>query len=324
MNLHPAVRAYLDALDPTPRTGLDIVTRREWISRELDDAFDRFGLPGPQVHAIRDHTVPVADGLIRIRTYHPESDGARPAHVLLHGGGWSTCSIDDKVCDATARHRAVAAGCVVALVDYRLAPEHPCPTPVHDTIAAVRWVRQHAAELDINPDIVTLGGASAGANLAAAAVVGADDLNLAALVLEVPALDLTDTGVAAMSSRLDAPEGVLRRDQDEVTLVRTFYLGDPADGSSPLASPLLADDLHRFPETFLLTGGLDPLRVDGERFAARLATAGVTVHLSCYPGMLHGSTILTATFPTARRWHDHTLAILQGIHRRAEAATAAA
>lgn len=106
----------------------------------------------------------------------PSAEAALPAHVLLHGGGWSTCSIDDRVCDATARHRAVAAECVVVLVEYRLAPEHPFPTAVDDSVAAVRWVSAHAEELAVDPRVITLGGASAGANLAVAAVVAADDL----------------------------------------------------------------------------------------------------------------------------------------------------
>jgi acetyl esterase len=329
MNFHPAVQAHLDALDAMSRDEMDILARRRHVSGEVDRIFTLFGLPGPEVHAVRDHAVPVERGSINVRTYHPTGPAnladasGLPAHVLLHGGGWSTGSIDDLVCDATARHRAVGSGCVVALVGYRLAPENPFPTAVHDTIAAIRWVRQHADELDVDPAVITLGGASAGANLAAAAQVAADDLDLSALLLEVPALDLSPDGVAANSDRLEADDEVIRRDQADVAAVRMLYLGDDGNGFSPLASPLLAPDLSDFPETHVLTGALDPLHVDGERFAARLTTAGVNAHLTCYPGVLHGSPILTASFSTARRWHEDTMAILRDIHRRARTSTPA-
>jgi acetyl esterase len=326
MNLHPAVRAHLDALDPISRDGMGIEERRRHVSTEVDHVFTLFGLPGPTDVAVRDHAVPVNDGTITVRAYHPgsaarpDTEARLPAHVLLHGGGWSTGSIDDLVCDATARHRAVGADCVVALVEYRLAPEHRFPAAVYDTVAAVHWIRDHAGELGVDPSLVTLGGASAGANLAAAAQVADATLELTALLLEVPALDLSGDGVAANSSTIGSGDAVLRRDQADVTAVRRLYLGDDENGTSPLASPLLASDLSHFPETHILTGALDPLHVDGERFAARLSAAGVLTHLTCYPGVLHGSTILNATFPTARRWHDDTLAILRHLHDRGASA----
>jgi acetyl esterase len=323
MNFHPAVRAHLDALDPVSRDNMGIEERRRHVSSEADRIFALFGLPGPAVRAVRDHVVPVDGGSITVRTYHPDSGSPLPAHVLLHGGGWSTGSVDDLVCDATARHRAVVAGCVVVLVEYRLAPEHRFPAAVHDTIAAVRWVRAHAADLGVDPSLVTLGGASAGANLAAAAVVADGTLDLAALLLEVPALDLSRDGAAANSEAIGADDAVLRRELADVTVVRCLYLGDEENGTSPLASPLLAPDLSHFPETHVLTGALDPLRIDGERFAARLGAAGVLTHLTCYPGVLHGSPILTATFPAARRWHDDTLAILRGVHHQGASTRAA-
>ena len=102
------------------------------------------------------------------------------------------------------------------------------------------------------------------------------------------------------------------------TLAR--YFADPDDSLSPLASPVLAEDPSVFPETHLLTAELDVLRPGAEEFARRLDAAGVPVHLTCYPGALHGSAILTRSWATARRWHDDTLAILRDVHSRTEAA----
>lgn len=318
--LERAVLAHLEAGDTTGFAEADPATLRVLLTREIDRMFTLFGLPGPDVERIVDHQVPVEGGTILLRSYHPANPTGRllPAHVIMHGGGWVTGSIEELVADATARHRAVGGTCIAVLVDYRLAPEHQFPIPLDDVIAAVRWVRDHAVELGADRGIITAGGASAGGNLAAAAVLAAPDLGLRALVLEVPALDLragesprpTDLGpeydelMAAASAQLHPPV--------------SQYLPSLELAHTPLVSPLLADDLSQFPETFVLTAELDPLRPGAEEFARRLEQAGVPVHITCYPGALHGSAILTRTWATARRWHDDTLAILRDIHSRTE------
>lgn len=330
MNLEPEVRAHLDAMAHHDLDGLDPAARRQVMRREIDRIFLRFGEPGPFVGAVRDHRVPVGGGTITVRTYHPPvtrpasavQGAARdaaglpllPLHVLLHGGGWTGGSIDELVTDADARHRCVRARCVVATVEYRLAPEHRFPVPVHDVIAAVRWAHRHADELGVDPAVLTLGGASAGANLAAAAVVGTRHLGLRGLVLEVPALDLSRDPDEVARALGDEPAALRAAAVAQMEAARLGYLGDTALGASPLASPLLAPDLRSFPETVIVTAGLDPLRFDGERFAARLRDAGVPVHLTCFPGALHGSPILTRTWATARRWQAHVVAHLRRLH----------
>jgi acetyl esterase len=319
MTLEPAVRAYLDATDHAAlQSAADIVARRDVLRREIDRMFTLFALPGPDVYAIRDSKVPVDGGEILIRSYHPSSAPSLPAHLDLHGGGWVTGSINELVSDGTARHRAAHANCVVVLVEYRLAPEFPFPTAVHDAVAATRWVREHAALLGVNPDIITLGGSSAGANLAAAAVIADPALRPAALLLEVPALDLRPD---ATVSEVDLGDGYreLPTTRSLLLSVCRQYLGDSALAWSPLASPLLAGDVSGFPETHILTAELDALRAGAELFAQRLLDAKVPVIITCYQGALHGSSILTATWPTARRWHEDILAILTDVHGRCSA-----
>ena len=199
-------------------------------------------------------------------------------------------------------------------VEYRLAPEHRFPTAVHDVVHTVRWVRSHAAELGIDPNVITLGGGSAGGNLAAAAVVADPNLAVCALILEVPACDLRPEALA--NDSVDADPRFAPIELTLIDLALREYLDDIAEADSPLASPVLGD-LERFPETHILTAELDLLRLGAERFASRLQAAGVPVTITCYPGALHGSPILTGTWATARRWQNDVLTILDDIHRRA-------
>ena len=320
--LEPAVRAHVEAstgerLDTDDRSQL-----RQAATREIDRMFERFGLPGPEVERVADHEVPVVGGSILVRSYHPLAGTPVAGHVYLHGGGWTSGSVHERVCDATARHRAVAAQCVTFLVEYRLAPEFRFPTAVGDVVSTVRWVRDHATAFDVDPARITLGGASAGANLAAAAVLADPDLSLRGLLLEVPALDLRHGGTLDVPDGIDADDATwIRQMQDDYRTAVTTYLTHVDDGRSPLATPILAPDVSRFPETHILTAELDVLRPGAERFAERLAAAGVCTHITCYPGALHGSPILNGTWPTARRWHDDSLAILRQLHDLGQDAT---
>ena len=308
MRLAAQVQEHLDFEEPMP-PGLTLSATRAHLRRQLDRNFTRFGLPGPPVASIEDHRVDVVGGAVTVRLYRPLSElDTLPVHVLLHGGGWTSGSIDELVSDAVARHRAAGADVVVAAVGYRLAPEFPFPTAIFDVIAVVRWITRRSAHLGVGAEI-SLAGNSAGANLAAAAVLAAPDLALAGLVLEVPALDLTGRSALAELERLD------HDDSEPLLASRDLYLGDRVhEAASPLASPLFAADLSWFPPTWVLTGGLDPLVAEGEAFAQRLRSAGVAVQYQCYPGARHGSPLLTKTWPVARAWLDDTVRAVRTIH----------
>ena len=239
----------------------------------------------PPLSDERDVTVPseAAEG-VAIRIYRP-APGTLPAYVFVHGGGWWLGSLDES--NSTCRRRAADAGCVVISVDYRLAPEHRFPAAVHDVWTAVQWVFANAEALDIDPTQVVVGGASAGGNLAAAMTLLARDdpnINFAAQIPEVPVLDLTLTTCAASAAEFATGYGFTKADLIECV---EFYLGDQ-DPKDVLASPLLAD-LQGLPPAFVTTAEYDPIRDDGEAYAAKLAAAGVSVTLRRWEGHVHGS-----------------------------------
>ena len=207
-----------------------------------------------------------------------------PLLVFLHGGGWVVGSLDSH--DNTCRFLAETSGARVLSVDYRLAPEHPFPAGVQDALAAFDHAVTHAEELGADPTLVAIGGDSAGGNLAAVVshqrVRSGGPAPVFALLF-YPAVDLT----TRRPSRERYAEGRFLTDAD-MTWFEGHYLPDPADRADPRASVLLAEDLSGFPPTYLATAGFDPLRDDGEAFAARLREFGVPVALRRHPDLMHG------------------------------------
>ncbi|HEX5113722.1 MAG TPA: alpha/beta hydrolase [Pseudonocardiaceae bacterium] len=315
----PPVRAFLEAARAAPPELLTVAEQRLFMRRGSDRNYLRFGRRGEPVAAVTDHEVSVDGGAIRVRAYRPTSEDRLPVHVFLHGGGWWLGSIDEYVNDALCRHRGNHARCVVLAVDYRLAPEHPFPTAINDTRAVLRWVVANADLLGVDPDIMSIGGHSAGGNLAAAVAMACRDAGGPKLVfqlLEVPALDLTRS---AMRSALEADEfQPLRLDASEADSAVQHYLPDPGQARSILASPLLAGDLSGLPPAHVMTAELDPLREEGERYARRLAAAGVPASARRCPQAIHSTSFLTRTWPPARDWLDTAADVLRAAHERAD------
>lgn len=269
--------------------------------------------PGPRVPS-REVMVPVEGGSIRVRLYEP-AGVARPAplHVFLHGGGWCVGDLDQR--DPRCRTIADGAGCVVASVDYRMAPENAFPVPRDDCYAALRWLVDHAGELGVDPTRVSVGGESAGANLAALLCLLARDRHGPVLCfqwLDVPATDLTMTQPSV--ERLGTGYGLTKVDMDRY--VAEYLAGhDPED---PGASPLFADDLAGLPPALIATMEYDPLRDDGLAYAARLREAGVEVLHRDLPGMVHASFAFTRLLPLAAQYEQEAVAALK---RRYESPT---
>jgi len=224
-------------------------------------------------------------GPIAARLYAPvDSAGPAPLLLFMHGGGWVICDLDthDNVCRFFARE----AGVLVLSIDYRLAPEHPFPAAVDDTLAAYRHVVENAAELGAAPDAIAVGGDSAGGNLAAVVSRLASAANLPPPAFCLAIYPVTDLSAKRESYRLFR-DGYLLTEAD-MDWFRARYLPDEAAALDPRASPLLAEDLSGLPPTYVATAGFDPLRDEGEEYAHRLRDAGVPVTLRRHPALIHG------------------------------------
>ncbi|HWB35177.1 MAG TPA: alpha/beta hydrolase [Rugosimonospora sp.] len=315
MNLDPAVREFLDANRINPRQHLSVADQRRYLGLLIDLNFLRFGRPGPPVHAVDTIEIPVEGATVTALVYRPSAEPGLPAHLTLHGGGWWHGSPGDLVNDAVNRRRCVEAGVVVVALDYRLAPEHTFPTGLNDVYAALCHLAEHADELGIDPDNLSIGGSSAGGNLAAAAARMARDLagpRLVLQLLEVPVLDLTLDTARATAHRIDGQEL-----SGDLTAAVGYYLADPGRAREAYVSPGLAGDLAGLPPALILTGEYDPLSVEGERYAGALDAAGVPARLFCQPGGMHVTSMLTRTWAPAEVWHDLAVAALRNAHGRA-------
>ncbi|MDG4766918.1 alpha/beta hydrolase [Solwaraspora sp. WMMD406] len=258
---------------------------------------------GPPMATTTEHDLPGQPG-VRLRVYQPYGDDTpRPVVLYLHGGGWVLCGLDTH--DGVCRQLADRTGAVVVSVDYRLAPEHRFPAAADDAYAALRWVRRQAPGWRADPDRIAVAGDSAGGALAAATCLRARDLGIDWIRFQLLIYPVTD----CLADRTEIDDSLLT-----VAHMRWFteqYLADPADGVHPYASPLRAGELSGLPPCLLITAEHDPLRTEGEAYAARLAAAGVPTEAHRVDGMFHGVFGLGALLPVARTAEDLAVAGLR-------------
>ncbi|WIM40290.1 alpha/beta hydrolase [Paenibacillus sp. PK4536] len=208
-----------------------------------------------------------------------------PVFVNFHGGGFvmGNPKMDDPWCSVIADR----AECIVVNVDYLLAPEYPFPVPVYQSYEVVKWIAEHATELNIDATRIAVGGHSAGGNLAAAICLlnkeRGNELNIVYQVIDYAPLDL-DTDPA---QKPQFPEAI---PNDISRIFNACYLEHPEDGRNPLASPVFAPSLTGLPSALVITAERDSLAAETVGYAKQLEEAGVTVTAKQYAGAAHGFT----------------------------------
>ena len=220
---------------------------------------------------------------IPARVYIPREGEVLPVLVYFHGGGWVLGDLDSV--DSLCRSLANAADCVVVSVDYRLAPEHKFPAAVEDAYSATKWTANSATNFSGDPRRIAVGGDSAGGNLAAAVSLMARDKHGPPIVFQLLIYPATNHAFDT-TSYSDNAEGYWLS-KDDMRWFWNHYLRDEEDGRNPYASPSRAADLSSLPPAFVITAEFDPLRDEGEAYAARLRECGVPVKAARYDGMIH-------------------------------------
>lgn len=303
------LRAVAEAAAGLDPTGLEVAELRARSDELTAPVFRAYAEDGPEVAGTLD--VVVDEGL-RARVYlpFPDATGELPSlHLFLHGGGWWQGTIDSWIVDAQSRERCAGGHAVVVSLEYRKAPEHPFPSAVRDCHRALAWMAGGPAELGPHRDRLTISGVSAGANLAAAAVLVAQ--------AEGPAVHHQILEALPADLRIDQPTSWQGPDgtginRHEFAGVIDLYLPDVADAEHPWASPLLHDDLAGLPPATVLIGERDPLRDGAVAYAERLAAAGVDVRLRRFPDFVHHTPIFTRRLAEARSWRGEVLDAIAG------------
>jgi len=294
MPLDPQAQKVVDAL-----AALNLKAFKDSTPAEARESMrSRTAALGPfeEVAAVADHRVPVTGGEITVRVYRPAGVGPHPVLVFYHGGGWVIGDLYTH--DGICRSIVNAAGCAVASVDYRLAPEFKYPTPVDDSYAGLLWVVANATRLGLDAARVAVGGDSAGGNLAAVMALMARDRRGPRLLLQILVYPVTNYDFNTISYRENATGFVLST--EDMRWFWRHYLSREEQGREPLVSPLLAKSLADLPPALVITAGCDPLRDEGEAYAGRLRDAGVAVTLTQYSGMFHGFLRMTRILDQSR------------------------
>ena len=241
--------------------------------------------------------IPGPAGTMGARLYVPEkAEEPSPLLVYFHGGGWVIGELDTH--DDPCRFLAVRSGVRVLSVDYRLAPEHPFPAAAEDAFAAYEWTVANAERLEADSGRIGVGGDSAGANLAVAACLTARDARLPLPAMQLLIYPVAETAGTARSRQTFGEGFLLTR--GDMEWFENHYLPPGVDRGDPRVALLNASDLSGLPPAYVATAGFDPLRDEGEAFAARLREAGVPVALRRHPGLVHTFANLAAICPTAR------------------------
>jgi acetyl esterase len=248
------------------------------------------------LHGVKDLVSP---GGVPVRLYLPNQSPVA-LHIHLHGGGWWMGSI--ATADPMARELAANLRVAVLSLGYPLAPENPWPAAPEAIYEVLTWLAE-------SYDRISIGGESAGANLAAVVSLMARDRGgprLVAQWLDVPAVDLDrydDPSMAAYGTGYGL----------EVAHLPTIVGWYADDLSHPYVSPIRGN-LAGLPPAIVTVAQFDPLCDQGVAYAEALQAAEVPTTLIRAEGHVHGSTWLTALTEGTAAWHDEVVAMLASHH----------
>jgi acetyl esterase len=291
MPLHAETRALLDFMEQLGGPALDT-------QLPVEARAQRAALAPPvteQCHEIRE----VDAGGVPARLYVPAPGDTRPGLLVwFHGGGWVIGDLEshDNICRSLTNR----SGQAVLSVGYRLAPEDPFPAGLADCIQATRWAHGHADELGVDPELLAIGGDSAGANLALA-VGHVAPVSLRFQLLVYPVTDARMT----TASYVENADGYFLTASSMHWFLGHYLSGGQGSADDPRVSPLLAADdiVAQSPPTLIVTAGYDPLRDEAIQYADRLAVAGVVTSHVHFPGQIHGFFSLPHLLSDARAAH---------------------
>jgi len=249
--------------------------------------------------AVSDQRIAGPGGGIGLRIYTPHGKAAEPRGLVVyyHGGGFVVGDLAGY--DALCRTLCLQSDCVIVSVDYRLAPEHPFPAAVDDSLAALRWAHENAASLGADPQRIAVAGDSAGGTLAAVTALQARDQGGPALRYQALVYPMTAATPGEFPSYAKFGEGHVLSAR-AASYFMEHYLGDDDRQNDFRVAPLRAENLAGLPPALVMLGGHDILHDEGQAYADRLMAAGVQVTLVDYLALGHGFISMGGAIGAAR------------------------
>ena len=291
-DLDPDMRNVILLYDAIKGTHLEHLTpqdaRQQFAAQDAAKIIARgVGLaeaPTPVGRVVDGMTIPGQGGTeIPIRIYYPKATGIFPVIVYYHGGGFVVATIDTY--DESARSLCVDANAIVVSVEYRKAPEAPFPAARQDAIDAYRWVTNNIAAYDGLSNEVAVAGESAGGNLATEVSIAARNQELQMPTHELLIYPETTSNLNQRSDLLYI-NSTLPLYTAELPYFDKQYVQNPSEANDPHVAPINAN-LKKLPPTTIIAAEEDPLRSDGEDYAAALHAAGDVVTYKLYTGTTH-------------------------------------
>lgn len=260
---------------------------RRWLRSAADRDWQLYTKITAPMRQIEDRQVPGRDGPVPVRLYHPQVEGEGPLPLLVysHGGGWVFASI--AAMDRAVQLLANEARVIVVSVEFRLAPEHPYPAASDDGEDVFLWAREQAVALGSTPDLVAVGGDSAGGHVSINAVqrqIASGRPLPRALLLYYPGTGLPreDRSYELFGKGYGLDAGFI-----DFILPQVFPGMTLEDERDDFMDPIRAKSLRGFPPTIVATAGFDILRDSGRAFAERLRDEGAMVAYFNYPSLTH-------------------------------------
>jgi acetyl esterase/lipase len=318
LRLDPQVKtrmnALSDALGPSEEAPVGDVEARRLSGHRMMDHIAATSTPVDGV-AAESFTVPGRDGAALEATWYRRSAADQPgsAVLYLHGGGM-IFSLQEmgEMYDLVVRRYVSASTVPMLVVDYRVAPEHPHPTPVEDCYATLEWLAGHADTLGFDPGRLAVMGDSAGGGLAAGVCLMARDRRGPALAQQLLIYPMLDDRPSAPDPAMTS---FLTWTYDDNLTGWGALLGQTAghDDVSPYAAPARATDLAGLPPTYVDVGDLDIFRDEDIDYVRRLSDAGVPTEFHLHPGCPHAFEALAYGTDVASRALDDRIRRLRSL-----------
>lgn len=283
--MEPAIREAIDEKlskgIPRPHH-VSVETARKLVSDGIEELTESQQMD--DVGSINDYNIEGPNGQIPVRIYTPEGAEELPVFVWYHGGGWVRSSIS--AADPLCRKFTNLIHCSVVSVGYRLAPEHPFPHGLLDCFTATKWAADNPRITRGDGGRLSIGGPSAGGNLAAAVAAMFADNDLGDIAYQVLGVPAVEADFNRESYRVNASGNGLTT--ADMKYYWSHYVERNIDRVHPYAAPNMRKDVSGLPPALVVTAGYDPLRDEGREYAKRLRDAGVPTDELHYPTLPHG------------------------------------